>query len=36
MMNLGQLIDSKRDWVEVTDKEWNILSRGAKTEDDIK
>lgn len=36
MMNLGELVDSKKDWLEITDKEWEILSRGAKTEEDIK
>ena len=36
LMHLGQMIDSGKDWVEVTDKEWEVLSRGSKTQDQIK
>jgi hypothetical protein len=35
-MTLGELIDSDQDWQEVSEKEWEILSRGSKSLDDIR
>ena len=36
LMSLGELIDTKKNWTEVTEKEWDVLSKGDMTEEDIK
>jgi len=35
LMNLDEMVDSQKDWTPITLKEWDIISKGEVTEEDL-